>query len=176
MPRTARASQGNWCYHVLNRGNGRAEVFHKPDDFAAFFELFGPACQRLPMRILGWCLMPNHFHLVLRPHDDGELSRWMQWLMPAEYRSTMNKKIRNPQRLCTSYPKSLTGWDVSGRYQTGVSRSVGISVNSVSKEIAANRKITPHSCNPSSVNTDCVQAAIVFTLFCVCAGDVPAVT
>ena len=75
MPRTARAAVGGLCYHVLNRGNGRADVFHKPEDFDAFVDLFAPACERLRMRILGWCLMPNHFHLVLRPHDDGDLGR-----------------------------------------------------------------------------------------------------
>jgi putative transposase len=86
MPRTARASLGGWCYHVLNRGNGRAEVFHKDDDYAAFVRLFEPACERLPMRILGYCLMPNHFHLVLWPHEDGDLGRWMQWLMTSHVR------------------------------------------------------------------------------------------
>ena len=86
MPRTARAALGNWCYHVLNRGNARAEVFHKEDDYAAFAALFEPACERLRMRILGYCLMPNHFHLVLWPHGDGDLGRWMQWLMTAHVR------------------------------------------------------------------------------------------
>jgi putative transposase len=86
MPRTARASLGGWCYHVLNRGNARAEVFHKEEDYAAFVALFEPACERLPMRILGYCLMPNHFHLVLWPHQDGDLGRWMQWLMTAHVR------------------------------------------------------------------------------------------
>jgi putative transposase len=86
MPRTARASLGNWCYHVLNRGNARAEVFHKEADYAAFVGLFEPACARLRMRIVGYCLMPNHFHLVLWPHGDGDLGRWMQWLMTAHVR------------------------------------------------------------------------------------------
>lgn len=86
MPRTARAAVGGLCYHVLNRGNGRAEVFHKPEDYDAFVALFAPACERLRMRILGWCLMPNHFHLVLRPYDDGDLGRWMQWLMTSHVR------------------------------------------------------------------------------------------
>lgn len=86
MPRTARASQANWCYHVLNRGNGKAEVFHKPADYEAFFALFKPACERVPMRILACCLMPNHFHLVLWPRKDGDLSRWMQWLMTSHVR------------------------------------------------------------------------------------------
>lgn len=86
MPRTARAAAGGLCYHVFNRGNGRAEVFHKPEDFDAFVDLFAPACERLRMRILGWCLMPNHFHLVLRPYDDGDLGRWMQWLSTCHVR------------------------------------------------------------------------------------------
>jgi len=86
MPRTARASRGGYCYHVINRGNGRAEVFHKDADYQAFVRLIGEACARVPMRVLGYCLMPNHFHLVLWPHKDGDLSRWMQWLLTAHVR------------------------------------------------------------------------------------------
>jgi putative transposase len=71
---------------VINRGNGRAEVFHKDGDYQAFIDLLETACQRLPMRIFGYCLMPNHFHLVLRPHRDGDLSRWMQWLLTSHVR------------------------------------------------------------------------------------------
>lgn len=86
MPRTARASVGDMCYHVLNRGNGRAEVFHKPADYAAFLQLLADANERIPMRILGYVLMPNHFHLALWPRRDGDLSRWMQWLLTAQVR------------------------------------------------------------------------------------------
>lgn len=86
MPRTARASVGGMCYHVLNRGNARQAVFHKPADYAAFLQLLVDAGERLPMRLLGYCLMPNHFHLVLWPHEDGDLSRWMQWLLTAHVR------------------------------------------------------------------------------------------
>ena len=74
------------CYHVINRGNGRADVFHKDRDFQAFVDLREPACKRQPVEVLGYCLMPNHFHLVLRPGDDGGLSRWMQWLMTCHVR------------------------------------------------------------------------------------------
>ena len=80
MPRTARASQGGFVYHVLNRGNGRARVFHKDDDFAAFVNLMREAHEKVPLRLTGYCLMKNHFHLILWPHEDGDLSRWMQWL------------------------------------------------------------------------------------------------
>ena len=86
MPRTARASVGQYCYHVINRGNGRAHVFHAEGDFHAFIGLLGDACRRLPMRVLAYCLMPNHFHLALWPYGDGDLSRWMQWLLTAHVR------------------------------------------------------------------------------------------
>jgi putative transposase len=86
MPRTARAAVGGMCYHVLNRGNARTEVFHKADDYAAFLRLFPLGVERLPMRILAFCLMPNHFHLVLWPHNDGDLGRFMQWLLTSHVR------------------------------------------------------------------------------------------
>jgi len=83
MPRTARASVGGYCYHVLNRGNGRAQVFHNADDHHAFVRLLQKACARVPMRLGGFCLMPNHFHLVVWPRGDNDLGPWMQWLLTA---------------------------------------------------------------------------------------------
>jgi putative transposase len=91
MPRTARATPAGYCYHVLNRGNRRAEVYHSSDDYAAFVALMRRACARIPMRLLGYCLMPNHFHLALWPAGDHDVSRWMQWLLIAHvhaYRQT----------------------------------------------------------------------------------------
>jgi putative transposase len=86
MPRTARASVGGLCYHVINRGNACAEVFRKPEDYAAFRDLLGEAADRVRMRVLAYCLMPNHFHLALWPRQDGDLSRFMQWLLTAQVR------------------------------------------------------------------------------------------
>ena len=84
MPRTARASVGGMWYHALNRGNRRAAVFHKPGDYDAFVEAMVDARARLPVDLLGYCVMPNHFHLVLRTHGDGDLGRWMQWLLTGQ--------------------------------------------------------------------------------------------
>jgi putative transposase len=86
MPRKARASVGDYCYHIINRGNGRAQVFHAEGDYHAFINLLSQASQRIPMRVLAYCLMSNHFHLALWPHHDGDLSRWMQWLLTAHVR------------------------------------------------------------------------------------------
>ena len=86
MPRTARASFGDVCYHVLNRGNGRGRVFKCDRDFEAFEELLALAVDQVPVRVLGYCLMPNHFHLVLWPRADGDLGRFMQWLLTSHVR------------------------------------------------------------------------------------------
>ena len=59
MPRTARASAGNVVYHVINRGNARNDVFHNPEDFEAFLRLVREASDRLPMRLVGFCVMVN---------------------------------------------------------------------------------------------------------------------
>ena len=61
-------------------------MFHKEGDYAAFVDLLAAANERLPMRMLGYVLMPNHFHLVLWPHAAGDLSRWMQWLLTIHVR------------------------------------------------------------------------------------------
>jgi putative transposase len=86
IPRTARASAANVCYHVLNRGNARRQVFFKDGDYRAFVQALREASERLPMRVLAYCLMPNHFHLAVRPYNDGDLSRWMHWLSTAHVR------------------------------------------------------------------------------------------
>lgn len=65
MPRTARASEGGLCYHVLNRGDARSEVIHKPADYDAFLDAVAESGVRVPDRLLAYCLMPNHFHMVL---------------------------------------------------------------------------------------------------------------
>jgi putative transposase len=86
MPRTARASRAGYCYHVLNRGNSRKTVFHKDGDFVAFVKLLKEAQERTPIRLLSYCLMPNHFHLAVWPQHDNDLSDFMMWLMTAHVR------------------------------------------------------------------------------------------
>lgn len=75
MPRTSRASRGGFVYHVLNRGNGGNDIFQKDEDFAAFVNLMREAHEKVPMRLIGLCLITNHFHLPLWPQEEGDLSR-----------------------------------------------------------------------------------------------------
>jgi REP element-mobilizing transposase RayT len=81
MPCAARASVGGICYHVINRGNGRRPVFLKDGDYHAFLKAMAHAAIEVPMRVLRYCLMPNHFYLAHWPGKDGDLSRWMHWLL-----------------------------------------------------------------------------------------------
>src|SRR2546427_114992 len=86
MPRTARASVGGIVYHVLNRGNCRMKIFHSEGDFFAFVKLLVEAARRMGVRVLAFCLMPNHWHLILWPRQDGDLSRFMAWLSTTHVR------------------------------------------------------------------------------------------
>ena len=67
-------------YHVLNRSVARLPLFQKPGDFEAFERVLAEAQDRYPTRILAYCLMPNHWHFVLWPRRDRELTDFMRWL------------------------------------------------------------------------------------------------
>ena len=82
MPRRGRSIQGGSVYHVLNRAIGSLTLFTKPSDYDAFERVLQLACQREPLRILSYCIMPNHWHLVVWPqtHRDDQVSEFMRWL------------------------------------------------------------------------------------------------
>ena len=80
MPRTARAIEGGMIYHVLNRGNGRMRIFHKPGDYEAFERVLAEGLDRYAVDLLTYCLLPNHWHLVARPRTNEALGRWMGWV------------------------------------------------------------------------------------------------
>ena len=87
MPRTGRALADDICYHVINRGNAKNKVFHNHEDYNEFIQLLTTAIQRDNVSLLAFCLMPNHFHLVLRPRKGEDLSSMMRWLMTAQVRN-----------------------------------------------------------------------------------------
>ena len=80
MPRRKRIAPGGMTFHTLNRGVDRRQIFFSPRDFAAFEETIQETLLLYPMRILDYTLMPNHWHLVLWPEGDGELSSFLQRL------------------------------------------------------------------------------------------------
>lgn len=80
MPRLPRIDLGNYCYHIINRANARLQVFFKKEDYQLFENILLEGVKKFNMRLLAYCLMPNHFHLVLYPKADKDLSRFMQWI------------------------------------------------------------------------------------------------
>ena len=87
MPRLPRRRADDAVYHVLNRGNCRMDIFSKPADFAAFIKLLEEARRKFPsIRVLAYCLMTNHWHLVLRPARGTDLSRFIGWLCTTHVR------------------------------------------------------------------------------------------
>ena len=69
MPRPLRATDDGLISHVINRGNNRQNVFRKAADFQAFLESVADLKERKRFELYGYCLLNNHFHLLLRPVD-----------------------------------------------------------------------------------------------------------
>jgi putative transposase len=80
MSRQARNTPGGLVYHVLNRAVGRIELFRKKSDFEAFERIIALAHARVPIRILSLCVMPNHWHFVVWPNKDDQVTNFFRWL------------------------------------------------------------------------------------------------
>ena len=80
MGRAIRTVAGGLVYHVLNRANARMPIFDKQNDYEAFERILDDAVQRVRMRLLAYCVMPNHWHLVVWPREYGDLSAFVGWL------------------------------------------------------------------------------------------------
>ena len=78
MARRWRCSDAGYVYHVLNRAVGRARIFDKSADYAAFEKVLRQGWERTGMRLLAYVIMPNHWHLVLWPQRDGAMSTYAQ--------------------------------------------------------------------------------------------------
>jgi len=107
MGRAPRSAIGDTVYHVLNRANGRMRIFQKRKDYEAFENVLAEAKKKQPMRILAYCLMPNHWHLVLYPYQDGDLSNFMRWVT-----------LTHTQRWHAHYKSIGYGHLYQGRYKS----------------------------------------------------------
>lgn len=94
MPRTARIAPGGMIFHVLNRGVGRMRLFLKDADFEAFERNILKTLESRPMRICAYCLLSNHWHLVLWPERDGDLGAFMQKLTITHVRNWQENRHR----------------------------------------------------------------------------------
>ena len=81
MGRSPRVTQSGLVYHVLNRRVMRLPLFEKDGDYLAFERVMASSLERPDApALLAWCLMPNHWHLVVRAGRRTNLSTWMQWV------------------------------------------------------------------------------------------------
>lgn len=107
MSRPPRIDIGTHLYHVINRANARMTIFKKEKDYHAFENVLTEAVERINMRLLAYCIMPNHWHMVLRPRKDGDLALFMQWLT-----------VAHTQRWHAAHRTVGTGHLYQGRYKS----------------------------------------------------------
>ena len=107
MPRSPRPPAGGIVTHVLNRANARLPMFEHDDDYELFERTLEQARARTPMRILSYCVMPNHWHLVLWPRGDSDLPEFMRWLT-----------VAHTQRWHAAHGTAGMGHIYQGRYKS----------------------------------------------------------
>ncbi len=86
MPRGPRFTAGGKIYHVLNRANGRTKIFRSVQDYQAFIVVVRESLLLIPTRILAYCVLPNHWHFVIWPEQDDELSEFMHQMTTTHVR------------------------------------------------------------------------------------------
>ena len=103
MARKLRVEYAGAIYHLMNRGDRREPIFQDDADRQRFLETLGEACSKTDWQVHAWCLMGNHFHLVLET-PQGNLVAGMKWLL-GTYTSRFNRRHK------------LFGHLFSGRYK-----------------------------------------------------------
>jgi putative transposase len=86
MPRDLRTFTDGGIYHIIDRGNGRQRIFLKDGDYVAFLKLLGEVMERHEIELYAYCVMPNHFHLLLKIEQGENLSKAMQWFLTTHVR------------------------------------------------------------------------------------------
>src|SRR5271167_1313855 len=80
MPRSARNTPGGMIYHVFNRAAARLQLCENDTDYEIFDHTLIQAVDVRPIRLLGYCIMPTHWHMVLWPRKDDDMSAFLRWL------------------------------------------------------------------------------------------------
>lgn len=107
MGRPKRPDEAGSIYHAINRGNARVTIFRKPEDYDAFEHILAVGIARYPCQILAYQLMPNHWHFVLRPTEDGGMSNFLRWI-----------SLTHTMRLHAHYHTAGEGHIYQGRFKS----------------------------------------------------------
>lgn len=111
MARAHRTTAPGAVHHVVNRGNRKQIIFRKRADFQAFIQVLAEAVDRFEMRVIAFCLMRNHWHLLLWPGEDVSVSAFMHWLTSTHVR-----------RYHAHYELTGTGHLYQDRYRSDICR------------------------------------------------------
>ena len=104
-----RPDTGSQVLHVMNRGARRLRLFETDGDYQSFLACVIAALERVPLRLFAYCVMPNHFHLIVQPQRTAEISQFMQRVTSTHSR-----------RWHRSRGSSGTGCVYQGRYRAVV--------------------------------------------------------
>lgn len=106
MPRRPRLEYPGAMYHVMSRGDQRDDIYVNDVDRRDFISILARACQKTGWQVHAWCLMPNHYHLVVET-PNANLVAGMAWLQ-STYTIRLNRRHK------------LTGHVFSGRYKAQI--------------------------------------------------------
>ena len=101
MPRIARAVALDYPHHIIQRGNNRQKVFFAIDTRKKYLELVNEYAGQWDASVLAYCLMTNHIHLLIKPHQDDSLAKMMQGVSQG-YAKYINKRYKRTGRLWES--------------------------------------------------------------------------
>jgi REP element-mobilizing transposase RayT len=111
MPRKLRVEYPGAIYDVMNRGDHRENIFRDDQDRDCFLSTLGEACRKTEWAVLAYCLMPNHFHLVIET-PQANLIAGMKWML-----GVYTKRFNIRHKLC--------GHLFAGRYKALVVEGSG---------------------------------------------------
>ena len=106
MPRVARILLDNACYHIINRGNQKQNIFQEEPDFEKYLEILRHYKKKYNFKLYAYCLMPNHIHLVIDIRKTSDLAKIMQGLTQT-YTVWFNNKYNKVGRLWQGRFKSM---------------------------------------------------------------------
>ena len=93
MARLARIVLPGIAHHVTQRGNRRERVFFEDGDYALYLDLLAEAAGQARVAIWGYCLMPNHVHIIATPSDEDGLRRTFRYVH-RHYTGYINARMR----------------------------------------------------------------------------------
>ncbi len=106
MPRGVRIIADNSYYHIINRGNQKQRLFLENDDYEEYINILIHYKRKFWFRLLGYCLMPNHVHMILELRQPQELAKVMQGITQT-YTNWFNLKYNKVGHLWQGRFKSM---------------------------------------------------------------------